>query len=320
MAADPLEYESLLKDAPTNWGRWGPDDELGALNLLDAPAVLDAVRCIRTGKVFTLGLQMASPTGDPVWPHRTPARRFNVHDRGTYLAGKDQAAIGGMEYADDLMVAHPQGTTHVDGLAHTWFAGRTYNGYPAESTIGGLAKASAEPIAAHGIVGRGVLVDLARARGVPNLAAHDGFGLPELCEVAEEEGVEIRPRDILLIRTGWIEMFYREGPEAFYGHPHHEPGMLFDESVPRWFRDLDIVGYATDTIGNEFTVQPATQLDSPLHASLMRNLGVAFMEMLRLDALAADCAADGQWDFLFAGSPLRIVAGTGAPMNPLAIK
>lgn len=319
-AGKPPHYDQYLAGGPTNWGRWGEDDEIGTLNLLDAQHVLGSMSAVRQGRVLTLGLPFADPAGDPVWPDRIAARRTNVRDRGTYAAGKAQPAAGGMEFADDVLYTYLQGTTHADALAHTWYGGQTYNGFDADSTVGALARASVFPLAQKGIVGRGVLIDLPRHRAVDRLGRHDPFTLEELLAAASGQGVPIQPRDILLVRTGWLDVFYEEGAAQFYQRPFHEPGLLYEPAVPRWFQQHEIVAYGTDTVGNEYTVQPETGLDSPMHASLMRNLGVVFMELLDLRALAADCARDGQWDFLFVGSPLKVVGGTGGPMNPIVIK
>ncbi|HBD38880.1 MAG TPA: metal-dependent hydrolase, partial [Cupriavidus sp.] len=93
----------LLRDAPKNWGKWGPDDEVGSLNYLTQAEVLRGVAAVRSGKTFTLQIQMGNPKGDPVWPGRSQARRLNVMDKGHYLCGKAPIFPGQGEYADDMM-------------------------------------------------------------------------------------------------------------------------------------------------------------------------------------------------------------------------
>jgi kynurenine formamidase len=88
----------------------------------------------------------------------------------------------------------------------------------------------------------------------------------------------------------------------------------------RWFHEREIVSLSTDTIANEVTVEPETGVALPLHAALMRNLGVLFSEILWFEELAADCEQDGQWAFLYAGAPVHVVGGTGAPVNPIVVK
>ena len=133
----------LLKDSPTNWGKWGDDDEVGALNYLGPEQVLAAVRLVRSGKVFTLQRLIGDPKGDPVWPGRTPAVRTQVLDEGDWdEGGKGPAYPGGLHYADDKIDAFLQGSTQYDALGHVWYDGKIWNGYDARTTIGGLDKAS----------------------------------------------------------------------------------------------------------------------------------------------------------------------------------
>jgi len=315
----PTTLSELLRDAPRNWGRWGPDDEVGALNFLTPEVILAAVGSVRQGKVFTLQVKMANPEGDPLWPGRVPAQRMNVLDKGHWLAGKGPAFPGGIEYADDFLACYLQGSTQYDALGHTWYDDELWNGYDARTTIGGLAKASVLPLAERGIVGRGILLDVARWRGKECLERGETFTHQDLLACARQQGSEIRPRDVLVVRTGWIGSFYRRSREEFF-KDFLEPGLTYSPELVRWFQEMEIPNLVTDTMANEVTFDPETGIAIPLHAALMRNLGVTLTEIAWLDDLAADCAADRQYDFLYAAAPLKVVGGTGAPVNPLAIK
>ncbi len=88
----------------------------------------------------------------------------------------------------------------------------------------------------------------------------------------------------------------------------------------QWFQDMEIPNLVTDTIANEVTIDPASGVALPLHCALMRNLGVLLTEICDLEKLAADCAADGQYTFLYVAAPLKVMKGTGSPVNPIAIK
>lgn len=310
----------FLRDAPKNWGKWGPDDEIGSLNYLTPEQVLRGVGSVRSGRVFTLQVAMGSPGGDPVWPGpRIPAIKTMVNDKGSYLAGKAPEFPGGLEYADDLMVTFLQGTTQYDALGHTWYGDQIWNGYDARSTIGGLAMASVEPIARHGVVGRGVLIDIARFRGKRSLEPGETFTQQDLIDCAGAQGTAIEPRDILIVRTGWVGRFY-EVPSAEFYADWLEPGLACSDELLHWFQDFEIPNLVTDTLGNEVTFDPSTGVWLPLHAALQRNLGVLFTEIAWLEDLAQDCEADRQFDFLYAAAPLRVVGGTGAPVNPIVIK
>ena len=311
--------DRLLKDSPKNWGKWGPDDEVGSLNYLTPEVILKAAGSIKQGKVFTLQVKMANPEGDPVWPGRSGAVRTTVIDEGHYIAGKGVDFAGGAHYADDYMTCFLQGSTQYDALGHVWYDGQIWNGYDAKTTIGGLAKASVLPIAEKGIVGRGILLDMARFRGKDVLDVAETFTHEDLIACAKAQGTEILPRDILVIRTGWIGKFYKVTREEFYGN-FVEPGLTHSDALVRWFHEMEIPNLVTDTIANEVTVDPVSGVVLPLHNALMRNLGVTLTEICWLDDLAADCVADGQWTFLYVAAPLKVVGGTGAPVNPIAIK
>lgn len=309
----------LLAKMPKNWGRWGADDEVGALNFLTNQEVLRGVAAVRQGKVFTLQVQMGNPKGDPVWPGRKGAQRVNVMDRGHYLCGKGPNFPGHLEYVDDMMIMYLQGSTQYDALGHTWYDDQIYNGYDARTTCGGMDKASVLPIAERGVVGRGVLIDMARFRGKAVLDPAETFSHKDLLAAAKKQHVEIAKRDILVVRTGWIGSFYTRDQAEFYKN-FVEPGLTYSEELVHWFKDMEIPNLVTDTIANEVTFDPVSGCALPLHGALMRNLGVAFTEIALLDQLADDCAKDGQWSFLYAAAPLKVVNGSGAPVNPIVVK
>ncbi|MDP5226724.1 MULTISPECIES: cyclase family protein [Arthrobacter] len=313
------KFVDLLKDSPKNWGKWGPEDEVGSLNYLTDEEALRGVREIRSGKSFTLGIPIANPEGDPIWPGRRTAQRINVMDRGDYLAGNGPHYNGDMEYADDMIIMYLQGSSQYDALGHVWYGDQIYNGYSADTTTSAVKKASIFPIAEKGVVGRGILIDMARHRGKDVLDRGETFTHEDLMEAAQAQGVEIQKRDVLLVRTGWIGSYYRT-PESEFYRDFIEPGLTYSPELVQWFQDMEIPNLVTDTIANEVTRDPVTGVDLPLHNALMRNLGVAFSEIIALDELAEDCARDGQWTFLYTAAPLKIVNGSGAPVNPVVIK
>ena len=308
----------VLKDAPKNWGRWGDDDEIGCLNYLTPEEVLRGVRHVRSGKVFTLGVPVGRAGGDPVWPGRSGAMKLMTQDRGHYVAGKLKPLPGGLEYADDYITAFLQGSSQFDALGHTWYDDQLYNGFSAETTTGGMAKCGVDKIAQHGVVGRGVLVDIARYRGKDSLESGETFGVDDLEAAAGKQGVSIEKHDNLLIRTGWLKGFYDNG--AFPSGKFNEPGLTYSLELAQWFQENEIASLSTDTIANEVTIDPENGILLTLHAALMRNLGLLFSEILWVEPLADDCAQDGQYSFLYAAAPMNIIGGTGAPVNPVVVK
>ncbi|NYF96732.1 cyclase family protein [Janibacter cremeus] len=308
----------LLKDAPSNWGKWGPDDEVGSLNYLGPEQVIAAAGLIRSGKVFPIQRLIGDPKGDPVWPSRKPAVRTQIMDESTWDSEDAPAFPGGLHYADDKIEAFLQGSTQYDALGHVWYDGKLWNGYDARSTVGGMDKASVEPIADRGVVGRAVLLDMARFRDKDYLDSAETFTHEDLVACAKQQGVEIRKRDILLIRTNYLQKFFDVGDE-FYEN-FCEPGLIYSPELVHWFADMEIPNLVTDTIANEVTTDPETGVALTLHNALMRNLGVAFTEIVDLEELAADSAQDGVYDVFYAAAPLKVSQGSGSPVNPLVIK
>ena len=314
----PPYLGDLLKDAPSNWGKWGPDDEVGSLNYLGPEQVIAAAKLVTSGKTFTLQRLIGDPKGDPVWPGRTPAERTQILDESNWDGDDGPAYPGGLHYADDKISAFLQGSTQYDGLGHVWFGGQIWNGYDARTTIGGLEKASVEPLAQRGIVGRAVLLDMARFRGKDNLDPAETFTHEDLLACAAAQGVTISKRDILIIRTNFIKLFFDLGEKFYEGFC--EPGLVYSPELVQWFQDMEIPNLVTDTIANEVTFDPNNGVALVLHNALMRNLGVTLTEIADLELLADDCAEDGKYEFLYVAAPLKVAKGSGSPVNPVVIK
>lgn len=318
---------TILENAPSNWGKWGPEDEVGAVNGLDSEAVLRGITAVEQGEVVTLGAPINNPDGDPTWPggRRSPPEKYMVTDMGHVEAGKlNREPFGFTASANDVIHMSTHGTTHVDSLAHVWYDDQLYNGFDAESTKGGLERCGIESIGEHGIVGRGVLIDIAMHRGVDVLEPGARIDIDELEESAAEQGVEIRPRDILLVRTGLLEKFYEIGPEAFYERytregTMDEPGLTYTDETANWIYEREIPLFGTDTFASEQTHSEETGTLLPMHPALLRDQGTLIGELFKLDVLSSQCQDLDSFEFLFVASPLKIVGGTASPLNPIAI-
>lgn len=311
------ELTEYLRDSPSNWGKWGPDDEVGSLNYLTRDEVLRGIGHVVSGNVVTLQRLIGDPKGDPVWPSRTPAVRTMVSDESTWDSADAPQYPGGAHYADDKLEAFLQGSTQYDALGHAWYDGQLWNGYDARTTIGGLDRASIRPIADRGIVGRGILLDMARFRSKAALEPAETFTHEDLLACAAAQGVTIEKHDILIIRTNFLQRFFDLG-DAFY-EDFCEPGLTHSTELVRWFQEMELPNLVTDTIANEVTIDPESGIALPLHSALMRNLGVTLTELCDLEALADACAEHGQYTFLYVAAPLKIHGATGAPVNPIAI-
>jgi kynurenine formamidase len=303
----------------TSWGRWGAEDEVGALNLLSAADVVAAAGLVRTGKTFTLGLRVFDERGDPLSPERQRAMHVSFRDWSHYASGKAEVEARRPCYADDGIFISCHGTTHMDALGHIWVDDQLYNGYPASTTASWLERCSIAPISQRGVVTRAVLLDVAAARGVPYLPPTAEITLAELLSVAGDCGVEVRKGDVILIRTGSLPRFYEVGPEEFFAD-YSEPGLSDDPELIEWIDREQIVGIGTDSLSNELPYSARSQQLYPLHRLLLRNRGVTFHEALWLEELAADSRDDGCYQGMYVALPLKLAGATGSPMNPLFVK
>jgi kynurenine formamidase len=312
---------SLYSGERREWGRWGDEDEVGRVNVLDERMVRESARaCIRSGKRFSLALPIGHPGGDPTMPGRTPPRVTVTNDASYYRDGRNAPLAGGACFAEDSLQIHCHGTTHMDALGHSYADGQLWNGYPADTTVGGLSRAAVGALAERTVVGRAVLVDLPRAEGVAHLRMGRRVTADDVRRTLEAQGTQLRRGDIVILRTGIFTLFYGEGgPEAFY-RTFDEPGLTYEPQLLDLLNEFDIVGVGSDTMCNEQQHCAALEAGYPLHILLQRNLGITFHEALWLEQWAQDCATDRLWDAFYVAAPLRLVHGSGAPMNPVVIK
>ncbi len=292
-----------------NWGRWGDDDERGTLNLITPERIVAAGQLIRTGKSFPLGIPVGADGPQPGGGRINPVHLMSQ-------TGEDQVFPGGFRFADDYVFMPLQSGTQWDALSHVFYDDQLYNGYPAtDVTVHGAKRNTIDRIA-DGVAGRGVLLDIAARRGVEWMQAGDVITPDDLDDAAEHQGVEVRAGDIVLFRTGWRRKFLAErDPKEFMAG---EPGL--GQDCCDWLHRHDIAAVASDNWAIE--VLPGENPDALLqvHMVLIRDMGLTLGEILDLEALAADCAEDGVYEFFFCAPPLMVTGGVGSPINPLAIK
>lgn len=320
---ESVTIQTVLDSKPKNWGAWGEDDQIGALNYLTAEQVKASTGSVVNGKVFTLQIPMTHGSG-PVFPGRAATMHFMAQDESSFVAGKMDPMPGGVKFSDDVAFMYLQGTTHVDALGHAWYNDQVYGGKSAQSTVGGHSHADISALGEKGIVGRGVLLDVGRHSGTDTnnqLSPGTCITLEDLTETAKSQKTEIRKRDILVIRTGSIQRYYDDKADPAWS-AMSEPGLCYSEELVAWIKDMEIPVIAADNLGVEKVAQEidGAQIVIPLHAALIRDLGVVLSEIYWLEDLAADSAEDGVYSFMFIASPLKMEGGTGSPVNPIAIK
>jgi kynurenine formamidase len=304
----------------SNWGRWGADDQRGTLNFVGPEEVVAAAATIRTGKRFSLALPY-----DSAGPQTGKSWRFNpIHvmfrDGGDiatdtivedFYGGREQH-IRGM---DDMIIMPLQTGTQWDALSHILFDGKMYNGHgPGDVTSKGAAVNDITQ-AADRIVGRGVLLDIARFKGVASLAEGEPVEASDLEACAEAQGVDIRRGDFVLVRTGFLGERRGNWGEFAGGSA---PGLALS-TVP-WICENQIAGIVTDTWGMEVRPNETPDVMQPLHCILIPFVGLYIGEIFDLEELGADCAEDGIYEFFFCAAPLPFTRAVGGPVNPIAVK
>jgi kynurenine formamidase len=315
----------------SNWGRWGDDDELGTLNLITAEKIAQAAGLVKHGKVFPLGVDFGSsgPQGAFKFRHN-PIHTMTVDGGdahslpqfGPGWVGNPSAQDMGNYFQDDLfrfnddMIVMPlQCATQWDALSHVYYEDKLYNGFPADSvTSFGARHCGIDKVDGKGITSRGVLLDVARHRGVDTfIELGNPITAEELDEVARAQGVTVSSGDIVLVRTGWWARFLETGNGG-------EPGSGLDWMCAPWLHDHEVAAVAADNLMVEDPVSGVKGTFMPMHMLCLRDMGLMLGEYWDLNALAADCAADGVYEFQLIAPPLRFTGAVGSPVNPIAIK
>ena len=310
-----LERIAEMAERVKNWGRWGPDDEIGTLNFVTPADVVRAAGLIRKGKVFSLALEFGQGGPQEGW-----GGRFNpIH---TMLATGTDAVAGRQDeikirYADDMITMPLQCNTQWDALGHVFYGDKMWNGYDARLVDSTGANKNGIEKTRDRMVGRGVLLDIPRYLGGDYLEDGFGIGNDDLEGCAKAQGVEIRRGDFVIVRTGQMEQRLAAGKWAGYAGGD-APGLRFETN--EWIHDKEIAAICADTWGCEVRPNESTQAQQPWHWVVIPMIGITMGEIFYVKDLAADCAQDGVYEFFFCAPPLPITKGCGSPINPMAIK
>ena len=222
-----------------------------------------------------------------------------------------------LRYADDAINVPCQGSTQWDALCHIFLDDKMYNGYPAtDVTVNGAKRLGIEHVRDK-MVGRGVLLDIARWKGVDSLA--DGYPITnaDLDECAAAQRVEIRKGDFVIVRTGHQERCLASGDWTGYAGGD-APGLAFETA--HWIKKHDIAAICADTWGCEVRPNETDEANQPWHWVVIPAIGISMGEIFYLKELGEDCAKDGVYEFFFTAPPLHIPGAAGSPINPQAIK
>jgi len=293
------EAQAYLK-ANNNWGRWGQDDQMGALNLITPEKRLQAASVVKNGRTVSLSRPFPktpapnNPTPAMHWLRALP-RRYTAEGVIDYY---------GISY-------HGTSSTHIDALCHVWDEDGLWNGRSPDviteegTTWGSIRNWS------QGIVTRGVLLDVPRYRGEPFVPRGKPVTANELEQIAKSQGVEMRPGDALCVYSG-RESFDRTSdlPWGTPGVPR--PGL--HSSCLKFIRENDASILVWDMMDEERVEDCAWGVHSAIFA-----FGVALVDNALLEPLAAVCAEEGRYEFMMMLCPLVVEGGTGSPLNPIAM-
>ncbi len=322
-----------VADDVRNWGRWGDDDEVGTLNFITAEKVAEAAGCVTTGRVIPLGGDFGSSGPQGAFKFRQNPVHVMTVDGGDartlceyapdWLRNSVAQEVSSFfidnpfRFNDDMIVMPLQAATQWDALAHVYYEDKLYNGFPADSvTSFGAKHCGIDKVDAKGITSRGVLLDVVAHRG------EDVFCQPgrpitpaELDDIAAKQGVSIGRGDVVVVHTGWWTRFLATGDGA-------EAGAGLDWTCASWLHDHEVAAVAADNLMVE-DPDPANGVEGtflPMHMLCLRDMGLMLGEYWDLGGLAADCAADGLYEFQLIAPPLKVVGAVGAPVSPIAIK
>jgi kynurenine formamidase len=297
---------AALFAAVSTWGRWGETDQRGALHHLTPARVVAAAELVRAGRTISLS-----------FPLNTVAAAHNPRPathRMTMLPDRD-ADPGSLGFAKDVVGFdyHSDTHSHIDALCHVAFHGSLYNGQPCENVTSEGAAVGSIEVLQDGLVGRGVLLDIPRLRGMPWLEPGEQIFADDLEAAERSQGVTVGQGDILVVRTGHARRLGELGPWETAGAKAglHPTAMLF-------VAERRIAALGSD--GNSDAAPSTTEgVAFPIHVLAVNAMGIHLLDYLQLEDLRLACEASGRWEFLFLAAPLRIVGGTGSPVNPIAI-
>ena len=291
-----------------NWGRWGADDERGALNLITPAKRREAAACVIAGE--TVSCSRALPV-EPSAENPHPALHLMI------AAGDDCLVPGvNLEAAMDFVgvAFHGMATSHIDALCHVFVDGRMYNGFSKDEVKSTGARRGSILAAGDGIVSRGVLLDVPRLLGVPWLEPGAAITVEQLERAEAAQGVRVTEGDVLLVGTGRDARRRERGAWNPW-----EVGLagLHIECIP-WLHARGVAVLGSDGVSDSL---PGMRIEGwviPVHQCGLVAMGLHLLDNLRLDRLADACARHGRWAFQLTIAPLCVEGGTGSPINPIA--
>lgn len=299
------EELNALFDRVKNWGRWGEEDERGALNYITSETTAAAAALVSLGHTVSCALDLATQPG-PGNP--TPVSHYMV--RG----GDVEAHTSSADYF--AVASHGISITHLDALCHIFNRGKMYNDRPQSMVTSSGALANSIESGRDGIISRGVLLDIPRLIGREWLEPGDAIYTEDLEAAEKAQGVTVGEGDVLLIYTG------RHARAA--AHPTDEVGLQtrlagLHVSTLDWIHERRIALLGCDGVSDAAPSGAGGAYRIPVHSIAIPAMGLHLLDNADFTALAATCAELQRYAFMFVLAPLRLARGTASPVNPIAV-
>ena len=298
-SAPPLkktDIDRLMKDL-SNWQRWGKDDQLGAVNLITPEKRRKAAALVKDGISISLGHDAVTEKA--------------MDNPSPFSHKMDKTGLNSDGGASDTfsVTYHGMVHTHMDALCHLFYKGKMFNGYPKDLVIETGAKKLGIENLKNGIFTRGILMDIPKLKGVKYLEPGEAIYPADLAAWEKKIGVKAGPGDVLLIRTGRWTRRLEKGPQETYAGLH--------ASCAKWIKERDIAILGSDAASD---VMPSgvEGVEMPIHQLMLNTLGVWILDNADFEELSKEAEKRERWEFLLTISPLRVVGGTGSPLNPIA--
>jgi kynurenine formamidase len=301
------EFQALYQRLK-RMSRWGSADRRGALNYISEADVVAAASDVWRGHTVSLAAPVES---HPAKDNPEPC----LHQTLVSSQGQGRTDGSGLSFALDrvAMNIHGNADSHIDALCHVLYDGRLYNDVPGRTVTANGATELSIDVAGDGIVGRGLLLDIPRTRGVPWLEPGDHVTADDLAAAETAQEDRIGQGDLLFVRVGHRRRRSELGPwDAARARVGLHPTAL--ELLAE--RQIAVLG----SDGNNDTAASAVEgVDFPVHVLAINALGLHLLDYLHLEDLAALCEDLRRWSFLCVIAPLRLGAATGSPVNPIAV-
>lgn len=307
---------SALAARVNNWGRWGSSDELGTLNHITPAARFASLSAVQSGEALSLSLPLQENGPQPPTVRRRNPQLTMLDTGSDVAAGVQVGANAGIGWADDMVTMALQAATHWDSLAHCFHNRRMYNNRDCALVSAEGAANNSIQAAADRVIGRGVLIDVAAAKRVDALQPGYPVTSADLSEALERQRAAIEPGDIVLVRTGHLEMFR----DHWAGYTHAPaPGIDID-ALPL-LHALKVAALATDTWALEVipTATDRSAISLQFHAVAIVYMGLLLGENFVLDKLALRCQQRNNWTFYLSASPLPFARAVSGLTNPIAL-